>query len=136
MLDESLTVEQQVLVLCEAVRHRDMKMISASAGLFDRSEQIVSNIHDTLQLVRKTDSKFGRTCDDKRSLVHSIILSWLPSPTARQRISLERLGMPFSSLRLIAKQLQTKRAALEGVNTSNDSVVFSQVVKRKGWGQK
>ena len=36
MLDESLIVEQQVLILHEAVWHRNMKMISASAGLFDK----------------------------------------------------------------------------------------------------
>ena len=87
MCDESLTLEQQVYVLRPAVKHADMKVRSSSAGILPSTttnsidEQIVTNIHDTIQLAsRTTDSMYGRTCDGKRSLVHSILLCYLPSP--------------------------------------------------------
>ena len=54
MCDESLTLEQQVYVLCAAVKHHDMKLRSASAGILPSStnksidKQIVTNIHDTI----------------------------------------------------------------------------------------
>ena len=54
-----------------------MKVVSASAGLFagsgmDVAEKIIKNICDTTQFAKKTDLISGRTCDDKRSLVHYI----------------------------------------------------------------
>ena len=111
-------------------------------GTKDTDEQIVQNIYGTLEIVTKTESTSGKTCDDKRSLVHSILLCCLSSPSSQQhtkQLSLrkisKRLGLPPSSMTRIAKQLQVKRAALEGINTSNDSIVFSQVVKRKGWSK-
>ena len=88
-------------------------MISASAGLFAGSgkefdAQNVTNIHDTLKLARKTDSMYGRTCDDKRSLVHSVVLSCLPPPSAEKQFSLnrlsKRLGIPRTLLQGMLKK--------------------------------
>ena len=56
VLDDSYTLAQQVYALvCQAIKHRRMKLVGASAGLFagsgkDFDEQIVTNIHDTLEL--------------------------------------------------------------------------------------
>ena len=147
MCDESLTLEQQVYDLPAAIKHHVMKVRSASAGILLSStnksidEQIVTNVHDTIQLARTTDSSmYGRTCDDKRSLVHSILCSCLPSPRATKGMSLRklsrRLGIPWVSFYNAVKQLKTKKAALAGIHSPNDSVVFSCVVKRKGWAKR
>ena len=70
--------------------------------------------------------------------MNSIVLSCLPSARQERKMGLRKLGkalgIPKSSLHMIVKQLQRKRAALEGNNMESvDSIVFSQVVKRKGW---
>ena len=71
---------------------------------------------------------YGRTYDDKRSLVHSILLSCLSSPTATKGMSLKKLsrrpGIPWVSFHNAVKPLETKKAALAGVHSPNDSVVF------------
>ena len=74
VLDDSNTLEQQVYALRRAVKHRRMKLVSASSGLVmsntkDIDQLIVTNIRDTLEIIRKTESACGKTCDDKRSLV-------------------------------------------------------------------
>ena len=123
-----------------------MKLVSAIAGLViagsgkEFDAQIVTTIHDTLKFARKIDCMYRRTCDDNRSLVHSAVFSCLPPPSAEKEFSLnrvsKRLGIPRTSLQTIFKKLETKRApALEGVNTTNNSVVFSQVVMRKCWAK-
>ena len=69
-----------------------------------------------------------------------MLLSYLPSPSTAKKLSLnklpKRLGIPRLSLQKTFKKLKTERAALEGLNTSDDSVVFSQVDEEKGLGKK
>ena len=96
--DDSHRLQQLVYDFQCAVKHKRMKLVNATAGVFARSgkvvdKHIVKNIHGTIQFARKTDSMYGRTCYDRRSLVHSILLSCLPSPTATTKgISLRKMS--------------------------------------------
>ena len=72
VLDESLTVPQQVLALRLAMKHKSLKIHSISCGLFidnqnNLNNHIVSNIRDTIQLARRTDQTYGRVNDDRRN---------------------------------------------------------------------
>ena len=93
IIDDSHTLERQVLALRQAIKHKRMKLISTSAGLFagsakDSDAQIVTNIKDTLQFARKTDSMFGRTNDDNGSLVHFMLFYLVYHHHLRERNSL------------------------------------------------
>ena len=65
VLNKSLTVPQQVLALCIAMKHKSMRIYSTSAGLLaspnNLDNYIVSNIRDTIQLARKTDTTKGKS---------------------------------------------------------------------------
>ena len=47
MCDESLTLEQQVHVICAAVKHQYMKLRSASAGMHQVSRLLMNRLSET-----------------------------------------------------------------------------------------
>ena len=84
------------------------KCWSFCQGKNDLEDFIVSNIHDIIPMARKTDAVRGRTSDDKRLLIHFIILGCIPSTRINSKFHLRqiawRLGIPESSFRDILKQ--------------------------------
>ena len=80
----------------------------------------------------KTEKRHGRTTDDLRSVVHSIVLATLPPPgeKAVSDISASKaLGIPKSTYQRIVKAVKQKRIAIED---EDRSIIFSQVLKRRG----
>ena len=98
---------------------------------------VLKNVKTVLHLATKTANTRGRPTDDTRSLVQTIILATLPSPTATKKFSTREnaslLGIPKTMYLRAVKAVKAKRAALEGVHTLPKSVYFSQVVKAKQW---
>ena len=80
---KTLTLPQQVLALRLAVKYKDKQLQSTSARLMNQTNDIthfiVSNIHSTIRLTRKTESARGRGTDDRISLVYLILLACLPA---------------------------------------------------------
>ena len=141
VLDPTLSGKQQVLALRHAASHRRLASHFASAGLIPHNHHIMayvlSNIKTVIELARQTNNWRGRTSDDMRSLVQTIVLATLPPSNVRSKFdSMEvssALGIPLTSYKRIARAMKEKRAMLEGPLTLRKSTVFSQVVKSKGW---
>ena len=84
----------------------------------------------------ETKNKRGRRTNDKRSVVHSIVLGSLPSPDAEGRNPSDRavaaaLGLSPATYRDIVKAVRHKRASLESSEDDKETV-YSQVLKSKG----
>ena len=139
VLDPALTPEQQVLSLRLALRHKRLDNHSVSAGLIKGDQvyhYLLKNLKLVLHLATTTTKARGRPTDDMHSLVHTIVLATLPSPTEAKKYSMrkiaELLGLPWTTYRRAVKAVKVKRAALEGIHIQEQSLLFSQVVKRKG----
>ena len=122
VLDNNLTKEQQVLALRDAIKHPDMELHSASAGLVvDNAllQHVADNLKTVIKLATTTAHKFGRSPDDLRSIVQTIVLATLPSPTSTQKFSgrkiADLLGLAQTTHRRHVKAVEAKRAALEGI---------------------
>eukprot|EP00535_Pseudo-nitzschia_heimii_P013450 CAMPEP_0197196378 /NCGR_PEP_ID=MMETSP1423-20130617/32324_1 /TAXON_ID=476441 /ORGANISM="Pseudo-nitzschia heimii, Strain UNC1101" /LENGTH=438 /DNA_ID=CAMNT_0042650177 /DNA_START=139 /DNA_END=1456 /DNA_ORIENTATION=- len=138
--DPSLTVEQQVFALREAVRHKELETLSASAGILIDNRLVhylIKNIKLVLKLATRTRHTLGRASDDMRSIVQTVILAMQPTPGSPKKFSNTEianfLGMSEPTYRRAVKAVTMKRAALEGIHIPVTPVIFSQVVKRKGW---
>eukprot|EP00535_Pseudo-nitzschia_heimii_P012474 CAMPEP_0197195996 /NCGR_PEP_ID=MMETSP1423-20130617/32117_1 /TAXON_ID=476441 /ORGANISM="Pseudo-nitzschia heimii, Strain UNC1101" /LENGTH=371 /DNA_ID=CAMNT_0042649759 /DNA_START=141 /DNA_END=1253 /DNA_ORIENTATION=+ len=140
VLDPALSLEQQVLALRLAIRSKILEQHSISAGLIIDNEinyYLVNNLKSVLQLANTTTKERGRPTDDMRSLIQTIVLATLPSPNDSKKNSMrtiaEVLGIPWTTYRRAVKAVKVKRAALEGFHIQEQPLLFSQVVKRKGW---
>ena len=138
--DPTLSPEQQVLVLRESVLHRDLELISASAGIVKDAKLIqylMNNIKLVLKLSTATTHTFGRASDDMRSIVQTIVLAMLPSPGSANTFSTREIanfiGLPKTTYLRCVKAVTVKRAVLEGIHVPQEPFIFSQVVRRKGW---
>jgi len=117
VLDPVLTQEQQVLALRLAIRSKILDRHSASAGLMIDNQilhYLLNNLKSVLQLATTTTKARGRPTDDMRSLVQTIVLGTLPSPTepkkhSNQKIA-ELLELPFSTYSRAVKAVTIKRA--------------------------
>ena len=88
---KNLRVDQKGLALRHALQHKDLKPLSISCGLIgDQSvkNKLFQNITVLLKTARKTEKRHGRTTDDLRSVVHSIVLATLPPPGEREVCSI------------------------------------------------
>ena len=80
-----MSLEQQVLVLQQAVLHPLVRPIAKSAGLVDNNDFIIKNyvmknLKTALSLGQKTMYRYGLTNENLRSFVQSLVLlSTLPS---------------------------------------------------------
>ena len=79
-----MSTEEQALALQQAVLHPLVRPIAKSAGLVDNNNfmiqnYVMKNIKRASLLAQKTLHKYGRTNDDLRSFVQSLVLSTLPS---------------------------------------------------------
>ena len=79
IVNNNLSPQQQVLALREALVHTRVRILSKSAGvidntLFDTFEYVLKNTSEVISLARKTAREKGRTNNDKRSLVESIVM--------------------------------------------------------------
>ena len=99
------------------------------------NEFIVNNIKETIKLATWTKHAFGGPTDDKRSLVQSIVLASLPSPTTTTKPTrhdmASALGLSLDSYKRHVKAASPKRAALE--DPGDNAAIHSQVLKSKGW---
>ena len=121
--DPDLSPPQQAWLLRALVTDKDILRLSASAGLLPlhpTNEFIVNNIKETIKLATWTKHAFGRPTDDKRSLVQSIVLASLPSPTSQttttkptKEVIASALGLPLNTHKRHVKAATPKRAALE-----------------------
>ncbi len=148
-----LSLQQQALVLQQAVLHPLVRPIAKSAGLVDNKEfmikkYILKNMKGALSLAQKTVHKKGRTNDDLRSFVHSLVLSTIPSTQQQVEEKVngsfvpcykeiaDTLGLSKDKYYRIRKQNQGKRDLLQlrsGDGVVPTGTIFSQVVKSKGW---
>ena len=84
--NQSITKEQQVLALKDALDHYKVRSIYCSAtGIVSPKvnqarNYILENIKSVLTLLNQTNHKCTRTTDDKRSVIQSIVIATLPSP--------------------------------------------------------
>jgi len=93
VLNKKLTREQQALALQEATMHEDVRLLSKSAGIIDKQKHSVhkyipQNMKHVFELASNTNNTKGRSTDDLRPLVQSIILSTLPSSEQQQERSI------------------------------------------------
>ena len=142
VLDPISTKEQQVFALREAMLHPNLWAVCSSAGVildasFVVDQYLIQNIKQVIKLLAETQNSKGRTTDDKRSVVHSIVLACLPSPNLQGKQPSDRavadasIGLHWSTYRRIVKGVTPKRASLES-NEDNKETVHSQVLKSKG----
>ena len=137
-LEPDLSPPQQAWLLRALVTDKAILRPSASAGLLapPTNDCIINNIKETVKLATWTKHAFGRPTDDKRSLVQSIVLASLPSPTSPTTTKpttdaiASALGLPIATHRRHVKAATPKRAALE--DPGDNSTVCSQVLKSKG----
>ena len=95
--------------LQQAVLHPLVTPIAKSAGIVDNNDfmvknYIVKNIKKALTLAQKTLHKFGRTNDDLRSFVQSVVLSQLYHLHSN-RLKTERMVHLFHHLLRLLKLL-------------------------------
>ena len=141
--DSRLTTEQQVLVLHEAMKRKELRAIGVSAGLVipgsatEVDVRVMDNIRTSIKTARKTNDLHGRPTDDIRSVVQSIVLATLQPPnvektekTPSQQQVAHALGMPLTTYQRTVKAVKDNRVALE---YRDRNTIFSQVVKSKGW---
>ena len=86
VLDESNNREQQVLALRHAMLNKNLRSNCVSAGVvldssFAVHQCLGKNIKLVIRLLTERRHAFGRTRDDKRSVVQSIVMAWFP-PTS------------------------------------------------------
>ena len=79
-----MSFEQQALVLQQAVLHLLVRPIAKSAGVDDINDfmiknYILKNMKRALSLAQKINHQKGRTKDDLRSFVQSLVVSTIPS---------------------------------------------------------
>ena len=151
---DDMSLEQQALVLQQAVVHPLVRPIAKSAGLVDNNNfmiqnYVMKNIKRASSLAQKTLHKYKQTNDDLRSFVQSLVLSTLPS--TQQQLEDKQNGVFVPSYNQIADAIgvsknkyhrirtekQVKRDLLE-LRGETDGVIptgtiFSQIVKSKGW---
>ena len=82
IVNNNLTPQQQILALRESLVHNCVRILSKSAGvidntLFDTYQYVLKNMREVIYLARKTAREKGRTNNDKRSLVESIVMATL-----------------------------------------------------------
>ena len=156
IVKNDMSLEQQALVLQQAIMHPLVKAIAKSAGLVDNNDfmvknYVVKNMKNSLIQAQKTNSLKGRSNDDLRAFVQSVVLSSMPSTNqqveekenglfkASSNQIAETLGVQKLKYYRIRKENQSKRDLLELRSEMNDGIsltagtIFSQVVKRKGW---
>ena len=147
-----MSLQQKALVLQQAVLHPLVRPIAKSAGIVDNNDfmvknYIVKNIKKALTLAQKTLHKFGRTNDDLRSFVQSVVLSTIPS--TQQQVEdkengsfvpsftqiAQTIGVFKAKYHRIRKEKQAKRDLLELRSESVEptGTIFSQVVRSRGW---
>ena len=143
IINNNLTPQQQVLALREALLNFHVRIVAKSAGVIDNSlfdvyEHIINNMSKVISRATKTTSLNGRTNDDKRSLVESVVTSTMEPRGAQERgksnptkVALAKvLGINCQTYRRIVNKVQCKCDALE---IGDESTVYSQVIKRKSW---
>ena len=90
-----------------------------------------------MKLLTETRNNRGRTTDDRRSVVQSIVLALLPSPNYYEgrkpsyRAMAPAVGLPQATYRKIVKAVTDKRVSLEST-IDDEEIVYSQVLKSKG----
>ena len=92
---------------------------------------MVTNLQKAAKLARRTDQLRGWTSNDKRSLIHSIVLATLPTTKVGLHQIAEQLEIPWSTYRQIVKAVHPSQRQLEDPNMEITKI--SQVRKRKGW---
>ena len=104
VLDECNTPAQQALALHLAMKHKDLQQHCQTAGIFTNiSSQIdaaiVANLQVAIKFAIRTDQMKGRTSDDKRLFIHSIVLATLPPNGAKfsKQNMATHLGIPEST---------------------------------------
>ena len=148
ILNQNLTQQQRALSLQESLLHSDVRLLGKSAGVIDNDrynayKYIIRNMHNVMTKARTTKKSKGRTTDDLRSIVQSIVLSTIPATHEATQdefkqppLSLiaEYIGIDRRAYRRIIDKIQTKRDALEEGEIPLPPVgtIFSQVIKRKG----
>ena len=125
------------MALRNASTHPKLHFHFSSAGLLVDNAllyYVLKNIKTVLHLTSTTTSTRGHPTDDMRSLVQTIILATLPSPTVPKKFSSSQIA----SLLVVRipkttylRAVKAKRAALECIHTLPKSVYFSQIVKAK-----
>ena len=124
----------------KARRHLRLHVHFSIAGLLVDNALLCcvqKNVKTVLHLATQTTHTFGRPTDDMRSLVKTIILATLPSPTTPKKFSSKQivalLGLPLTRYLRGVKAVKGTRAALEGNHTLPKSMNFLQAVKAKQW---
>ena len=108
-----------------------------NASKIDAVTFIMCHIKDVVRLAMTPRHKCGQSSDDRRSLVHCVVLATLPSLNANSKPPTDRqlallLGLSLCSYQRIVKAVKQKRASLEDVDRQH-ATVYSQVIKSKGW---
>ena len=91
-----------------------------------------------MKLAAKNPNTRGRTTNDRRSLIQSVVLASLPGAKSTSTIKpsikkhAEALGLLESTFFRVRKSVIHKREALEHPELSVGTI-YSQVVKSKGW---
>ena len=141
---KSLTTEQKVIALRDAMKHPKIRHLAVNAGLMvtDNTEQsIMKNIRGTIKKMRQTKHWRGRVTDDQRSVVQTLVMCALGVPGECDKVSMREgakaLGLPRMSFQRLYKSVAEKRKSIaeetaNGGMLSKESI-YSQVVKSKGW---
>ena len=113
--DPSLSVEQQVFALREAVCHKELEIISTSPEILIDNKLIhylIKNIKMVLKLTMRTRRIFGRASHSMRSVVQTVILVMLPAPGSPKKFSnrviANFLHISEPSYKELSKQLPSK----------------------------
>ena len=82
---------------------------------FAVQQYLIQNIKQVIKLLTETQNTKGRTTDDKRSVVQSIVLACLPSPNIQgkqpyDRVVADAISLHWSTYRRLVKAVTEKRA--------------------------
>ena len=99
-------------------------------------QYLIQNIKAVIKSLTETKNTKGSTTDDKRSIVQSMVLECLPSPTFEgkkkpsDRSIADSLGLDVCTCRRIVKAVADKRISSESSEDDKETV-YSQVLKSK-----
>ena len=82
--------------------HPHVRGLAKSAGLIDdqdvvKKNYILNNMKNVVKLAQETRKKNARANDDRRSLVQSIVIAWIPSTQQRLDAKERQVTVPSST---------------------------------------